>query len=308
MTEETKPEPTFAEEVAAAATEANLPDVPEPEVMTPEEEAIPAPTPGEEAKAPEEPKKEEPQTVPLAVHIRQREKQEREARELRNQLVAMQESFRRGEERLTQLTQMLTPTQQAPDPNTDVLGHMVYQQQEAKKQLDALNARLTQQDTEARSRQELERFTNYVISDEKQFEQQAPDYKEAVNFAKGVKLKEYLALGLDQQQAAARVQQDALAIATHAVSQGASPSEFVYRLAQALGYQPKAIPTPTDTPTPTPQDNVIAMRQAGAERGKPAGGAAAPGQITFADLAHMDNEEFAKMTAGNNWKKLAGGG
>lgn len=304
---------TFEQEVQAAAQEANLPDEPP---MTPEEESIPveqAAPPQPEAAPVEEPAKEEkpiPETVPLAVHIRQREKHERETNSLRQQLTQMQQQFAQGNERLEQLTRMLQPPEeQAPDPKTDVIGALLYQQQQLAKQMEAVNSRLVQSDTETRSRNELQRFEQFVVQDEQRFQQEAPDYKQAIDWVKGVKIREYQALGLDERQAVARVQQDALAIASHAVNQGASPAEFGYRLAKALGYQgqpAKAAAAPQQAKADA--DNVIAMRAAGAERGKPAGGGGQiGGQITFADLASMDNEEFAKMTAGSNWKKLAGG-
>ncbi len=312
-------EVTFEQEVQAAAKEANLPDVPD---MTPEEEAIPAEvaTQPEPAQAPvEEPKSEEPavkeekavpETVPLAVHIRQREKHDRELMGLRQQLTQMQQQFAQGNERLQQITSMLHPEEAPPDPKTDVIGTLLYEQQQLRKQMETVSQRMVQADTEARSRNELERFSQFVVQDEKRFEQEAPDYKQAIDWVKGVKLREYQALGMDEHQAVARVQQDALAIATHAAKQGASPAEFGYRLAKALGFQAGQAKATAPAATPKSEaDNVIAMRQAGTERSKPAGGAAqGGGALTFADLAAMDNEEFAKMTSGNNWKKLAGGG
>ena len=83
---------SFEQQVQKVADEANIPD---PVVMSEEEQALPADDykppqdiPKVEAKPAEpapEPEKPAPQVVPLAVHIRQREKYERELSSIREQ-------------------------------------------------------------------------------------------------------------------------------------------------------------------------------------------------------------------------------
>lgn len=288
-------EQTFEQEVQDAAKEANLPEV--EEAMTPEEEAIP------EVK--EEPKAEEkkpPETVPLAVHIRQREKHDRELANVRQQFAALQQQVEIGNQRLQQLTAIPEPP--APDPNTDILGSLAYQQQQLQKNVGEVKESLERQKQEQIVRQQREMLYNTVKSDEEVFSQDHPDYREAVSYAKGTMYNEYLALGLTEQQAQAKLQQDAYALAVHAMQTGQSPSEIAYKIAMARGYRRKEA-----AEEPVQQEpNVVEMRQAGAARSKGAGsgdGAAKP--LTFAELAAMDNEEFTKLTSGKNWKKLAGG-
>src|SRR5574343_2003077 len=217
---------TFAQEVAKAAAEAGIKDD-APEPMTPEEEAVPAEeyrpanallsepeAPVEEAKeevpkaaepVKEEPKQEPPQTVPLAVHIRQREKFEREQQELRKAIDI-------GNQRLAELAKALQPQTPPVDRNTDPLGAALQQMDGLSQEVQETRKLLAQREQEEYNRRQLADFQNRVISDEQMFAAQTPDYPEAVKFAKDMKYREYIALGLDPHQAGARVQQDAFAL------------------------------------------------------------------------------------------------
>ena len=305
MTDETV---TFEKQVESAATEADLPDVP---VMTMEEEAIPAPFVEPESvpvPAPvkaAEPVVTPPQTVPLAVHIRQREKMDRELNELR-------QTVNQGNQRLQQLMETLTPAPVPIDRNTDPLGATLQEMDSLRGDIQQTKKILETRQREETQRAQITAFQNAVISDEEAFTQQANDYPQAVQYAKDMKFREYVALGLDAQQAAGRVQQDAYALAQHAFQQGLSPSELAYRMAAALGYTRKQAAAAivdeelATEPTPATQaEQAVKMRAAGATRGKTTGGAASTGgALTFAELANLDNEEFAKMTSGKKWDRL----
>jgi hypothetical protein len=173
-------------------------------------------------------------------------------------------------------------------------------------------ARRQQEETQ---RSQINAFQNAVIADEQEFAKQADDYPDAITYVKDMKFREYVALGLDAHQAAARVQQDAFALAQHAFQQGASPSELAYRMSVALGYKRAAAKiaaaqhddelATAPIPEKTQAQQAVEMRAAGAQRSKAAGGAASTGgALTFAELANLDNEEFAKMTAGKKWDRL----
>lgn len=310
---------TFAQQVEKAASEAGITADPEP--MTPEEEAIPADEhtkipvleaePAKEEAKPEagliEPVKEEtkpepPQTVPLAVHIRQREKFEREQQELRRAIEV-------GNQRLNELAKALQPAAQPPvDRNTDPLGAALQEMDGLSQQVRETKDMLARREAEETARQQIQSFQNRVLSDEQAYTQTAQDYPEAVRFAKDMKYREYLALGLDPTQASARVQQDAFALANHAFQQGMSPAELAYRMATALGYKKGAQPQLESAPEKTQAETAVEMRAAGAQRGKGTGGASTTGgPMSFAELAALDNDEFAKMTSGKKWQKLFGG-
>lgn len=309
------PDVTFEQEVQKVADVANIP---ESAPMTEEEQSLPADdykppqdAPAVAAKPEPEPPPERPippQVVPLAVHIRQREKYERELSSIREQTAI-------GNQRLQQLVETLSPPPPVVDRNTDPLGATLQEIDNLRGDIRQIRATEEQRQQVDYNRQQINSFQNAVIADETEFSRQATDYPEAVNFAKEMKYREYVALGLDHNQAAGRVQQDAFALAQHAFQQGASPSELVYRMAAALGYKKASVAAQqiatadeelAVAPAPKTQaEQAVEMRAAGAQRGKTTGGAASTGgALTFAELANLDNDEFAKMTSGKKWDKL----
>lgn len=306
---------SFEQQVASAAKDAGIP----PETpMTAEEEAVPAqtwasnrekeetPEPKAADPKPAEPVVEKvaepavPQTVPLAVHIRQRERMDSEIRELRRITEV-------GNQRLQELTRAIQPAPTPIERATDPLGATLEGMDKLSQEVKAINERSAKQQQEEQNRAAINQFNRYVAADEQEYIKQAPDLVDAINYAKNLKFNEYTALGLPPEMAVKRVDQDAFALAQHAVNTGASPSEMVYRTAIALGYRKAAAVETPATPAPTPAETAVEMRKAGSERGKASGGAATHGgPISFAELAALDNDEFAKMTSGKKWGRLLG--
>jgi hypothetical protein len=308
------PQVSFEQEVQSVADQANLPET---DVMTPEEEAIQVPAEAEETpkpiaevvkEPPPEPEKPAaPQVVPLAVHIRQRERYEREQAELRRVVED-------GNKRLQQLMETISPPPAPVDRNTDPLGATLQEMDSLRGDIKETKEMLQRRQQEETQRSQINAFQNAVIADEQEFVKQADDYPQAITYVKDMKFREYVALGLDAQQAAARVQQDAFALAQHAFQQGQSPSELAYRMSAALGYKRAAAKAAaaqqedelaTAPVQKTQAEQAVEMRAAGGQRSKGTGGAASTGgAMTFAELANLDNEEFAKMTAGKKWDRL----
>lgn len=303
---------TFEQQVATAAKDAGIP----PETpMTAEEEAVPVQTwasnrekeePAPEIKPEPAPVVEKPpepaapQTVPLAVHIRQRERMDNEIRELRRITEV-------GNQRLQEITRALSPAPTPIERATDPLGATLESVDKLQQEVKEINDRSAKAQQEEQNRAAIAQFNRYVAADEQEYLKQAPDLVEAINYAKGVKFREYNVLGLDPHQAAAKVEQDAFALAQHALNTGRSPSELVYAVAKELGYRKAAAAAEPAKPEPTQAETAVEMRKAGAERGKASGGAGTSGgPISFAELAALDNDEFAKMTSGKKWGRLLG--
>jgi len=305
---------SFEQQVQKVADEANIPD---PVVMSEEEQALPADdykppqdAPVVEAKPAEpapEPEKPAPQVVPLAVHIRQREKYERE-------LSSIREQTQIGNQRLQQLMETISPPPAPVDRNTDPLGATLQEMDGLRGEMRETREMVQRRQQEETQRSQINAFQNAVIADEQEFVKQADDYPQAITYVKDLKFREYVALGLDAHQAAARVQQDAFALAQHAFQQGMSPSELAYRMAAAVGYKRVAAKIAaaqqddelaTAPVQKTQAEQAVEMRAAGSQRSKATGGAASTGgALTFAELANLDNEEFAKMTSGKKWDRL----
>ena len=289
----------------------------EPQVMSEEEQALPADDykPPQDVAAvetkpqpaPEPEKPAPPQVVPLAVHIRQREKYERELSSIREQTEI-------GNKRLQQLVETISPPPTPVDRNTDPLGATLQEMDGLRGEVRETREMLQKRQQEEQQRAHINAFQQAVVSDEQAFVRQVNDYPEAITYVKDLKFREYVALGLDAHQAAGRVQQDTFALAQHAFQQGVSPSELAYRMAVAVGYKKSAKIAAAQQdeelatapiPEKTQAQQAVEMRAAGGQRNKASGGAASTGgALTFAELANLDNEEFAKMTAGKKWDRL----
>ena len=269
------------------------------EVAAPEEQVQAVETtqgePAPAAEATDTQERREPDKVPLAVHLRQRERFER-------QLAEQQQRFEIGQQRLEQIARQLAPKAPEPDPD-DILGRQLHELQEVKQTLGHLTAQQQQEREQRQAREQLDGMVRAVKQDEAVFIKDNPDYVEAINHAKAVKRSEYMALGLSEQQANARLQADAIAIAQQAYQIGESPAALAYRLADALGYR-KSATTAEAAPT-----NVLAMRQQGQRMATGGGGGGGnKGTIpSFAELASMSNEAFEAATKGGNWQKIMGG-
>jgi hypothetical protein len=318
-------EPSFEQQVSTAAAEAGIVDAPAPPEAEPS--STPAGSPDEPAAAAPPPKAEEPapakDTIPLAVHIKAREQHQRELRQMREQ-------FELGNQRLQELTRSLQPPPQPrADPSTDPLGAALEKLDSLEGQVSQVVAKTQEEQRTQVLRQQIAQFERAVYEDEQSYQASA-DLPEVMRFVKDMKFREYVALGMDAQQAAARVQQDAFAMASHAFQTGQSPSHLVHQMGLAFGYKkgaaasngngngahaPSGVPadaTPPRGPNgrfqPSSAEQTVEMRAAGADRARGGGGSPENlGPLTLQQLATMDNEEFAKMTSGKKWNKLMGG-
>jgi hypothetical protein len=269
---------------AERAAEVEAP-VETPAVETQSDEPVAAAEPQEERK--------QPDTVPLAVHLRRQERYER-------QLQEQKALIEQGNQRLQELWTKLTPREPEPDPD-DILGRQAKDLREVKSALGQLTDAQTKTAQENEARAQIQRLVGSVKNDEAEFTKSTPDYPDAVTYAKNVKREEYLAIGMSPQEADGRLQADAFAIAQQAYARGESPADMAYRLARALGY--KAQPKQAEAA------NVVAMRQQGQRMAQGTGGGGGKSGVpSFADLASMPKDEFEKLTSSEkDWKRIAGG-
>jgi hypothetical protein len=278
-----------AEPETVAAIEAEQPEqAAEPEQTAESEQAAEGePQEGEEHKS-------APQTVPLAVHIRERER-------FKAERLAFQQQQQIVNERLAQLfaAQQQAKQEPEPDPDTDPLGYQIHLQKQTAEQLRKMQEETLQERQQRAAMEQQQRAVQYVAEkvnqDEKAFLERAPDYKEAIAHARNVKFAEYTALGMTEEQASQRLQQDAWALSIFAAENGLNAAEYAYQVSQALGYKPGARGT-----------NSLEMRQKGQKVAVGGGAGGKKSAPTFADLAAMSNDEFARLTKGDNWQKFAG--
>ncbi len=273
----------------------------------PEAEAVTAAPAEENAKAPEadttEAKAEK--LVPLAALHEERQtrkqiqneiRQMREQQAQRDQQIAeQQEAYAIAQQRLQQyIASMNRPP--PPDENSDPLAaglHIAKQtqnevqalrQQQAHREQWEYQQRLQAQQNEMQ-RQAQDQFVATVTGSEQQFTAEHPDYFDAVKFAVSRRMKELVAGGWQQEEAAQVATNDARNMAAQWVQRGQNPAAMAYQLSQAMGYVPK-----------TSDVAKMEMQERGMQAAKPTGGGKPTGKLTASHIANMTPTELARLS------------
>ncbi len=250
------------------------PVTPEP-VVTPEPKAA-EPEPAKAAEPAPEPKPEaekgDGHNVPLPVLLK-----ERQARKA-------------AEAALAELRKNPTPPE-APKPvdhNEDPLA--------AIGELRDWKAQREQQD---RDREQMSRFQQVVVEREQEFVRDNPDYPKAIEFLKEARVRELRdGLGLNDQQIAQALSQEAAQTAAYAMQNDLNPADVFMRLAKVRGFG-AAAPVPDPTPVPITPDPAAVQKMASLAKGLQAGktvtngggGAALPAPSLEA-IANLDGPAF----------------
>jgi hypothetical protein len=225
-----------APETEVAAPEAAAPEVKEP-AKEPAKEAAPA------AKEPD--KKEEPRTIPLAAHLEERNK-------LRSEIEEERKSRKALEERLAKLENPPPPPKEKPDFITDPRGYVDETVnsgvQTALQKLQEIEQRVEKTGKtaeEAAQESRMNAFLNHLGGLEAEFRTKAPDYSDALEHLRKVRVAEIQLLNpaVTQEQLIQIIRNEEIQLAMGLAQAGKNPHEVAYQLAQARGYAKKA-PTP----------------------------------------------------------------
>ena len=217
----------------------------------------------------------------------------------------------RLQERLNMLQQAWAPQQEAariPTPETDALGTLKYVSGELQA-LKQQQAERQQQETQYTERQQQHQaFEQAVKADEAAFQQTAPDYLEAVEFAKETRLNELREIGYNETRAQQILFNDIIHISTEALNEGRSPAQAYYNFAKYRGFAKQAAPPKADPAAEAGAKlkNIAAGQAAGKSLGS-APGSSAPG-LTLETIANMSNDDFAAIALDKKqWRKVMGG-
>ena len=274
---------------------------------TPEAEAITS-APVEQTTEEPAPEKgeQEQKMVPLAAlhEERQSRKQiQQEIRQLREQQAQRDQQTAQQQQEYAiaqqRLQQYLASRDQPPPPDeqSDPLAaglHIAKQtqaelqamrQQQAQREQWEWNQRAQAQQQEMQ-RQASEQFVQTVTQSEAQFKAEHPDYLEAVQYAVGRRMKELVAGGWPQEEAAQIATNDARGMAAQWVQRGQNPAAMAYQLSQAMGYVPK-----------TSDAAKLEMQERGMAASKPTGGGKPTGKLTAAHIANMTPSELARISS-----------
>jgi hypothetical protein len=254
----------------------------------------PAPEPTAAATPSPAPAATPPQQVPLQALLEERTKRQN-----------MQRLLEETNSKIKALEERLTPAKpQPPAFDENPAEHLKTRQDMTDAELQILRAeREEARKVQAQNRAAQEMHA-YVEQSEAQFRATVPDYDEAAKHLNASRAAEFQALGYSPSQAQMLVYQDALAVAWEAKQREMDPAKVFYELAKLRGYTGKAQQPP---PAVSAAATLDVVQRGLAKTGGlgPSGGD--DGDVTFARLAQMDEDDFNKATQGDAWRKLMGG-
>ncbi len=219
------------------------------EQMRQEQPVTPEPAP--------EPKATEPEPVKVAEPVAPEPKPEAEKGDGHNVplpvLLKERQARKAAEAALAELRKNPTPPE-APKPvdhNEDPLA--------AIGELRDWKAKREQED---RDRDQMSKFQQTVVEREEEFVRDNPEYPKAIEFLKEARVRELRdGLGLNDQQIAQALSQEAAQTAAYAMQNDLNPADVFMRLAKVRGFG-AAAPTPTPEPTPVTPDPAAVQKMA----------------------------------------------
>lgn len=283
---------------------------PEPADPTPE------PEPQAETKPVAEPQGEpdKSKTVPHGALHEERELRKAEKKradeatenfnKLRGRLDALTEIAKAG----IQQPKAADTAPQIPDINIDPVGHFRVKGELDAKRIQALEAKLSEQDSRNQQTNNVQRVTQIAQAQEAEFVKGNPDYNAAAAHLLNIREAQLIAFGITDPAERANIRsQDAITIATAALARGENPAKVVYDMAVASGHK-KAVPAEAAKAAAPSEAEKVRMAAKGQEAGQSLnqinGAANAP--TTLEALLKMDDNEFAEATKGDKWRKLVG--
>lgn len=260
------------------------------DIVEAKEPELPLAETPETKEPPKEEHTEAPKTVPLAALLEER----REAKAKLDKVMSRID-------KLQELIQPPTPPAERPDPNVDPIGAL----KEAQERLDRF-------ENQGKESAEIQAISNWGRQHAEAFRQQKPDFDEAYNHLRHSRANQLMNEGkVDTPEALNRtILAEEKQIIQLCAQMGVSPAAFMYNLAAAVGYAPKAAVEPAQAapavvqPTPEEKVKMVAEGQARASNPVSKAGSAGNGKIDLKALAMLDEDEWDKATSGKNWEKL----
>lgn len=269
----------------------------------------PSPAPAPAAEPPEQ-----RQYVPLPEHMKEKDK--------RRALESTVEELRRKLAELDGRTQTIGQPPKPAEPQIPEFGQdpeawIKAQVGMTRKEVEELKTFKQNLERQQAYQAQVQQVFHAATAQEQEFAQQTKDYFDAANYLRTARSNELAALGYNQAQIAAAIQQDTLQLAAQALHNQRNFGDVVYQIAKSRGWAPKPVeepkPAPVATPAPiTPTDIAkLATIQKGQERavGLGSAGSAPKTEITAEDLLNMTERQYAKFAEENpeQFRRLLGG-
>lgn len=230
---------------------------------------------------------------------RERRKElQRQLDEQRNQSAQVQHVLNRILERANQQA-----APQAPDFNVDPIEALRHNQEALARALEHQNMTLTQRQQYEQQQNQYNQFVNRYQQSAAEFANETKDFKQAYDYLREVRQKEYLEAGYNLAEAQRLFVEDELAVAAKAYQDGVNPADRVYKLAKLRGYQQQQA---TQNQTQN-TDKKLQTLEKGVQASKSLNNLSGQGekQVTLEALAHMNDDELDEYLDSNkNWNKI----
>jgi hypothetical protein len=285
-------EMTQEEEAAFAAMQDEIQTAPVSDADETANETADASAETGEQPAGKDKQEEQRKTVPHGAFHEERER--RKAAEA--EIAKLREERARFDERLKVIQELQRPKEEepdlGPDPETDPVGAINWLRQQRAQGAELMRRQQVEHEEAQRQQAVRTHLIETYQADANQFRQTNPDFGDAYQHLLTSRQQELAAIGYTPAEIHAAIQEDELAIAHRALTNGKSPSEVIYRLAKQRGYAKKA--------SAADAGDKIERIADGQERGKSLGaigGGVAPTEMTAERLLKMSNAEFDEWTS-----------
>jgi hypothetical protein len=188
--------------------------------------------------------------------------------------------------------------------NVDPVAHFRVKTELLERRLEQLSQPVQQMHQQTEADRQLQALQAHVSQQEMRFAKDTPDYIDALDHVKRTSFMGIKALGYNDQQAMALMQQEFAKLSHRIAVSGGDVAEHVYQMALANGYTPKQ----AQQQAQNEQEKLQGLKK-GTAAAKSLGGSGGVGnKLSLAALADMPADEFSKTIGDDEaWRKLWGG-
>jgi hypothetical protein len=198
----------------------------------------------------------------------------------------MQELFQASQ----QSRQQQQPQFRDPNADPDPVAALAHNQQLTVQQLAQIQHDRQQQDQRARQADYEQRVISWAQTQAEEYRQANPDFDDAYNHLRMVRVQELQAMGLPVEQIKQTLYNDEMWVYHHAAQARKNPAEIAHNMAKASGWKPKA--------NEQAGEQKIDALQKGAGAAKTLGnGGGEAGLPTLEQIAAMSEDDFAALKA-----------
>lgn len=234
--------------------------------------------------------------VPLSALLEERREWKEKYSNLEKQLQEQSETFKRGNERLEKLAQVLQGKTDTAPPQfeQDPLGNLKYGADTALNEVQSLKAWKEKFEQEQQQARQFDSFRMAVNEREQSFAKEHPDYWQAAEHVVKTQREQLELLGVPGDQINTILAQQLSGFAATALRSGKNPAEVTYELAKRQGFRAGQ----------KQQDIATLAKGVEAAKSVPSGGKE-DATLSLEALSQMSDEDFDKLVDDpKTWGKI----